>query len=291
MTREPRQIEPGTVYHLISRFVDREWFIKREEERRLYLRLLGRALSTSDWRCLSFAIMSNHVHLGMIAGTQALDSWVRRVHAPFADAMNRTYDRIGAMFVRGPKALAVAPSRVGSLIAYIHNNPVRANLVQRASESTWTSHRAYLGAHPRRWLHVGEGLRRAGFDDPFVFDRWVADPSRHDFDVAHDLELTLQSEEDARLVISPRPAEPESIVAATARELGIPLAQLRSRRRSSIEVVGRAAAVHCAERVGLSGAEIARALGITQQAASSIRRRGVENDAVAIIDRVLRRIG
>jgi len=55
MPRLPRFIEPGTVYHLISRFVDREWFIKREDERRTYLRLLGRALLDSDWRCFSFA--------------------------------------------------------------------------------------------------------------------------------------------------------------------------------------------------------------------------------------------
>jgi hypothetical protein len=31
------------------------------------------------------------------------------------------------------------------LIRYVHNNPVRAGLVERASESGWSSHRAYLG--------------------------------------------------------------------------------------------------------------------------------------------------
>jgi hypothetical protein len=31
------------------------------------------------------------------------------------------------------------------LIRYVHNNPVRAGLAARASESSWSSHRAYLG--------------------------------------------------------------------------------------------------------------------------------------------------
>jgi hypothetical protein len=32
-----------------------------------------------------------------------------------------------------------------SLLRYVHNNPVRAGIVERASESSWSSHRAYLG--------------------------------------------------------------------------------------------------------------------------------------------------
>src|SRR5882757_7105177 len=124
MPRQPRHIQPGTVYHLISRFVDRDWFIKKEQERREYLALLGRALTTTDWRCLAYAIMSNHLHLAMLAGADRLDSWIRRVHAPFAGAMNRKYDRIGAMFVRGPKALPVGSSGVAS----VNIAPIRSYL-------------------------------------------------------------------------------------------------------------------------------------------------------------------
>src|SRR5262245_8463848 len=123
MPRTPRCIIPGTTYHLISRFVDREWFIRSDEERALYLKLLGRGLADADWRLLAFAVMSNHVHLCAVAGEQPLDSWIRAVHSPFADAMNRAYNRIGVMFVRGPKDIAVDPENVGKVIAYIHNNP------------------------------------------------------------------------------------------------------------------------------------------------------------------------
>jgi len=35
MSRTIRQNAPHVLYHLISRFVDREWFIKEEEERAL----------------------------------------------------------------------------------------------------------------------------------------------------------------------------------------------------------------------------------------------------------------
>ena len=128
MPRQPRRIEPGVSYHLISRFVDREWFIESSCEREHYLQLLGRSLENSDWRLMSYAIMSNHIHLESLAGEQPLAEWIRRVHAPFADAMNRARKRIGCMFVRGPKAYPVQPDAFGHLLAYIHNNPVRAGL-------------------------------------------------------------------------------------------------------------------------------------------------------------------
>ena len=40
-----------------------------------------------------------------------------------------------------------------ALLRYVHNNPVRADLVDRASDSSWSSHQAYLGLSPcPSWL-------------------------------------------------------------------------------------------------------------------------------------------
>jgi len=289
MPRAPRHIAPGCVYHLISRFVDREWFIKREQERRDYLELLGRALTTSDWRCLAYAIMSNHIHLAMLAGAMALDEWLRRVHSPFADAMNRAYARIGPMFVRGPKALLVPSTEVGNVIAYIHNNPVRARLVDVASDSSWTSHRAYVGrAVVPRWLDIREGLARSGFGDPAAFDAWVANPTREQFDNRYDVDGI--DDAVARKRVHAPVVDAEALVALTANELGVSVAQLCSPRRSSAEIQGRQAVVVCARRVGLKGVDVARALGITQQAVSLIGKRSIETRSITLSERVLRQL-
>lgn len=279
-------------YHLISRFVDREWFIKRESERRCYLKLLGRSLRESDWRCLAYAVMSNHIHLAVVAGEQRLDSWVRRVHSPFADWMNRAHDRIGVMFVRGPKAFPVPPQSVGKVIAYIHNNPVRAGVVAAAHESRWSSHRAYVGLDPApAWLHVAEGLTRSGFEDRSEFDRWLADPGRYldDQRLVDDEQAARDATASQMAAIVNRPA-PLSIVQATADELAVPIEQLRSRRRGESERVGREIAVHCAERVGVTGVDIAAALGMSQQGVSVILRRHPAAQVAELCARVLQRL-
>lgn len=288
MPRLPRQNEPGRVYHLIARFVDRDWYIETEREREKYMILLARALTESDWRCLAYAVMSNHIHLCAVCGTQSLDSWIRRVHSPFADWMNRKRDRIGSVFVRGPKDLEVSPSRLGAVLAYIHRNPVRAGVVPTARASTWTSHRAYVGLEQTpRWLHVQEALSRAGFHDASAFDDFVY--TNDDSTYAAEVESALETP-----VIRPRrtPAvEPGAVVAATGDELAISLSRLCSNRRGAAEVFGRRVAAHCAAAVGLSGVEIASALNVSQQGISAIQRRAVPDDVARVSVRVLARLG
>ncbi|MEJ7603015.1 MAG: hypothetical protein WKG01_34325, partial [Kofleriaceae bacterium] len=109
--------------------------MESEVERARYLWLLGRALERSDWRCFAYAVMSNHVHLALQAGSQPLAGWLRQAHVPFAMWLNERRERIGPVFVRGPRLRAVRPEGAARLVSYIHNNPVRARVVTRASDS------------------------------------------------------------------------------------------------------------------------------------------------------------
>jgi hypothetical protein len=283
MPRRPRRTVAGRAYHLISRFVDREWFISSEIERATYLELLGHGLASSDWRCLAYAVMSNHIHLCAIAGEQRLDTWIRRVHSPFADWMNRRHDRIGSIFVRGPKDIEVPPERVRDVIAYIHNNPVRAGVVAAATDSTWTSHREYVGlASPRRWLGVRAGLELCGFDAGDALDLWTASAPDAEWDaVVHAPEEPVPR---ASTIVSAN-----AIVEAAAEVVGLPLTELRSAQRSAAVLVGREVAVRCAITLGVTGQAIAGALSLSQQGASRIHRRPVSPRAMWLSARVLGR--
>src|SRR5215204_1287195 len=107
MARGGGHVEAGRVYHVISRFVAKQWFVESTRERRVYLSMLGDAMERSDWRCFSFAVMSSHVHLGVVAGVSPLAAWMRKMHSDFADYINKRRERIGAVFVKGPNVLEV----------------------------------------------------------------------------------------------------------------------------------------------------------------------------------------
>ncbi len=174
MARPLRSFVPRAIYHVIPRFVGGEWFIRSNEEREVYLKLLGRGLAGSSWSCLAYAIMSSHIHLAMEAGKGKIADWLREPHTQFAEWINQRSDRKGAVFIRGPKAPRIAPDGVARLIGYIHRNPVRAGVVDDPRNTDWTSHRAYTGiAKAPWWLDMERGLDLAGFATPDAMSAWI----------------------------------------------------------------------------------------------------------------------
>ena len=174
MPRKLRCIEPTAIYHCIPRFVGQEWFIESKEERLMYLRLFGMAIAECDWRCFAYAVMSNHMHLALVAGKDPLASWLRPAHTDFAQWVNERRERIGAVFTRGPNMRHVMPSGAARLISYIHCNPVRAGVVSDPTQSDWSSHAAYLGSgHRPAWLDVALGLKLSGFENGLELDSWM----------------------------------------------------------------------------------------------------------------------
>jgi hypothetical protein len=181
MARGGALIQPGSVYHLISRFVAKDWFIESAVERRMYLALLGIAISVTDWRLFSYAVMSSHIHLAAVAGSVPLRDWLQPMHTRFANWLNVRRLRIGAVFVRGPNVLDVRPDDVARTISYIHANPVRAQVVSQTSQSDWTSQRAYEGtAYRQTWLDVDCGTKLAGFESPEALAEWCSTSEHRD---------------------------------------------------------------------------------------------------------------
>jgi len=303
--RTVRLTIPGITYHLISRFADRRWFFQGDDERARYLTLLGRALRESDWTCISYALMSSHIHLGMVAGESRLENWAKRAHGPFATWMNLRHDRIGSVFVRGPKDHAVPPHRTAALIGYIHNNPVRANVVARANDSTWTSHRAYLGLAPKpAWLDTELGMSLGEFNDVASFEGWVDalpdDPTRQEIGglrrrISRRGQFEFGTGVDGDVSLTPiivRPVatvrlDPRVIVRITAGMMTMNVVDIASRSRAPRLVAARRIAVHVAIQLGVCGVDIGAALGLSNSAVTKIRYTALPPELIPLRDQVL----
>lgn len=304
--RIARVTSPGVVYHVISRFVDRRWEFHDDIERAKYLHLFGRAVRSCDWRCLSYALMSSHIHLAMVAGEQPMWRWLKRVHSPFANWMNDRHARLGPLFAQRPNAWAVRPEHVRELIAYIHNNPVRAGVVAHARESVWTSHAAYTGvASAPLWLAVAEGLERCGVTaerfDAMVSGEDLA-PERSPLGGIHrtarkrgSVELGTPTARPtevplvARAFARIRP-DPRLVIAVLEDVIGVPAAQIASRSNDATVRDARYLAVHCGLALGLTIAEISTALGVSRQAGSRSAARPLDDVGRAVVTFVVARL-
>jgi len=288
---------PGAVVHVIIRFVDGRFLID-DEARLHYLAVLSSALRGSDWRLISFAIMSSHIHLALVMGSAALESWIKSLHIRFAQWLNRRSRRnnpktLGHVFADRPTTLPTPRNRARLLITYHHRNPVEAGVVDDASCSDWTSHQDYLGLTAARGgIDVALGLRLAGFDDSAEGRRelhaFVQRTSVYEIDLRDD-EPQLGPQTSAHH--PPPPADPRYVVRAAAETLGETLDNVLGRSRRRAVVMVRRVALLVWLQLGGRAYEMATVLGITRSAASRLLTRPHDgDDARARADDVLSRL-
>ncbi len=166
MPRFARPHVTGGLFHVICRFHNHTFLLDVEGARSRYLDCMANALSRTDARLFAYCLMSSHVHLVIQLGTQPLGSFTGAVNASWVGWLNRKTGRIGtAMAGRPMSVLCDSETYALELVRYVHNNPVRAGIVSRADQSSWSSHRAYLGqVTPPDWLDIEPVLGRLADD-------------------------------------------------------------------------------------------------------------------------------
>lgn len=153
MPRKPRLHFPGAVYHVILRGNQgQDVFLDLADRTRFYL-LVQAGIERFGHRVHAFCLMSNHLHLAIQVGATPLARIMQNLGFRYTQYFNRRHQKTGHLFQGRYKALLVeADSYLLELVRYIHLNPVRAGMVERAEGYPWSGHNAYLGLEDIPWL-------------------------------------------------------------------------------------------------------------------------------------------
>ena len=228
------------------------------------------------------------------------------MNGPFAGWYNEQHERFGPLFAGRASMYVERSAEVGRLLAYIHNNPVRACVVRRPAATTWTSHGAYIAsAKAPAWLAVDRGLELAGVPRE-EFDAWVSadhSPRRTELSLAamdrearrlgaivlgtpkrDPLEAPLLSRPFAHI----RP-NPGRVIEIVCDVFGIAADDIFERRRGP-GAVARALAIQAGCLFGVTLSATGDALGISPQAASKLAVRELDSDAELALKVVCRRV-
>jgi hypothetical protein len=283
--------------------VNREFRIVGETERTQYLYRLRKALGRTDWRLVSYAVMSNHLHLALLAGNATAARLIQSANGSYAIWLNKTQGRLGPVFAERYAAIMSDESKAARLIAYLHNNPVRAGVVGEAGESSWTSQLAYLEGGANEWLDVELGLSLSGFDSSpagrqgfYDYVCGAAGITREQMaeDGLTSIRRAVRHQAGAPVEISdlevgptgqgvqvvaphfmpirPRwPGDVEAALLGVEVVTGVSVERMRSRDRHRRVVAARRLAVHLwKDHLGRDGSTMSCALGISASAASQL---------------------
>jgi putative transposase len=156
MGRKPREDEAGAIHHVYARGNNRQAIFEDDLDRATYVRLLGEVVVLMSWRCLSYCLMPNHVHLLIETPEANLGTGMCRLHGQYARRFNRRHGRIGHLFQRRYGATRIKDDpQLWMVIAYIARNPVVSGLCNRAEEWRWGSHPTVIDPTSQPgWLDV-----------------------------------------------------------------------------------------------------------------------------------------
>ena len=136
-------MEAGNFYHVYNRSVNREALFK---ETRNYYFFLDRykRYCQKHVNTFSYCLMPNHFHLFIQVKEETnphqLAKAFKNLFISYAKAINKGYNRNGSLFQNNYKKKEIdSDSYFSQIIAYLHFNPVRAKIVKRPSDWTFSS--------------------------------------------------------------------------------------------------------------------------------------------------------
>lgn len=146
MPRRPRIQFHGALYHVCSRGDRQEPIFEQDNDRHMFMDVLGEAASKYDLLFLAYCLMGNHYHLVMQTRLPNLSETMQFINGVYTQRYNRRHSTCGHVFQGRFNANLIGRDEyMKEACRYVELNPVRAKLVRDPHEWEWSSYRAHIG--------------------------------------------------------------------------------------------------------------------------------------------------
>ena len=162
MPRRPRTIRPHAAHHITQRGNGRQIIFDTDDDRRLFLRLLGKYATRYDLEIWGYCLMPNHFHLIAIPHrTDSIPNTFRQLQADYARYLNLRRDTTGHLWQARYYSVPMDDGHTWRALAYVERNPVRAGIIVQAELFPWSSAPAHYGLQaPPQWLNTAAWRRQ-----------------------------------------------------------------------------------------------------------------------------------
>ena len=158
MPRQPRQTSGTEIYHVMMRGINRQNIFEDQEDYVRFLTFMQQMLEPLDdlgnrqpplCTFYAYCLMSNHVHLLIKTHHEHIGATIKHLAVVYAMYFNHKYSRAGHLFQDRFKSEPVNDmAYFTTLLRYIHQNPLKAGIVQNVSDYAWSSWGEYTGSIP-----------------------------------------------------------------------------------------------------------------------------------------------
>ncbi|MFN0153969.1 MAG: REP-associated tyrosine transposase [Gaiella sp.] len=177
MARPYRVDAPGALHHVTARCQDEIRVLGEAADGNLFISMLADTVKRTGWQVLAYTLMSNHHHLLVRTPESNLSRGMQWLQGVWAQRFNLGHARRGGVWAdRFHSKLIEDEAHLLNTAVYIALNPVRARLVDEATDWRWSSAAATAGiAHRPLFLHDGPILASLGDMPRKRFSRLLQD--------------------------------------------------------------------------------------------------------------------
>jgi len=148
MSRQARQKSQSGIYHVILRGINKQVIFEDEEDRQKFLECLSHYKAVCQYQIYGYCLMDNHVHLLIKESEHDIGSIMKRIGVGYVSWYNRKYNRYGHLFQDRFKSEVVETDEyVLSVLRFIHQNPLKAGLVNKVEDFSGSSYKEYIGSY------------------------------------------------------------------------------------------------------------------------------------------------
>ena len=262
MPRKPR-IELVGQYHIVNRGVEQRTVFKEASDYAYFEELMCFYAKNFGITLHNYCLMGNHYHLLIEITSENLSKFMRQLNMNYAIYFNKKYKRTGHLWQGRFKSWYVTDEAyLYTLMCYIEQNPLKANMVKRLEAYPYSSYHYFLN-----YAEIPECLK----------DSWVVQNYKEDREA---IEAFLTNSVDSTQLQELRKA---SSLMATSNTDKRPKEEALIKRFKNIgNIKKRNRIILDSIEEGYSQHMIAKVLGISQQAVYGVvkRHRKVGSDPI-----------
>jgi REP element-mobilizing transposase RayT len=144
MPRKPR-IEIAGYYHIINRGVEQRVIFKERADYEQFEELMCFYAKSYGITIHNYCLMSNHYHLLIEISQENLSKYMQQLNMKYSIYFNKKYNRSGHLWQGRFKSWYITDEAyLYTLMLYIEQNPLKANMVKALEEYPYGSYKYFL---------------------------------------------------------------------------------------------------------------------------------------------------
>jgi putative transposase len=146
MARTARIVVPEYPHHVTQQGVRSLPIFRDDEDRVSYLEFMSRETQRFRVKIFVWCLMTNHVHLIAVPEDEsALARAIGEAHKRYSRMRNFAEGVRGYLFQGRFGSCVLDEKHLAAAVRYVENNPVRAGMVKKAWEYSWSSAKFHIG--------------------------------------------------------------------------------------------------------------------------------------------------